>query len=89
MTTHMLNTQQRLLASTFRHMLYGSTAMLSLASARSAEQAAEHQARFARALARSAIAASRVTNTPASLARHGLQPIHARATANARRLGGK
>jgi len=89
MTGHMMATQQRLLASTLRHMVYGSTAMLSLASVRSAEQAAEHQARFARALTRSAIAASRLSNTPASLARHGLEPIHARATANARRLGGK
>lgn len=89
MTAHVMDTHHRLFASTLRHMLHGSTAMLSLASSRSAEQAAEHQARLGRAIARSAISASRLSRTPASLAQHGLGPIHARATANAKRLGGR
>ncbi len=89
MTAHALETQQRLLTSTLRHMMNGSTAMLSLASSRSPEQARRNQAKLQRALTRSALSASRLTRVPAALAQKGLGPIHSRATANARRLGKK
>lgn len=87
---HAVDTQHQLWASTMRQMLHGSTAMLSLVSSRSAEQAAENQAKLVRAMTRSAIATSRrLSGAPASLAHRGLDPIHARATANAKRLGGR
>lgn len=89
MACHALDTQQRLWKSAMRHMLHGSSAMLSLVSSRSPEEAAGNQARLVRALARSAIAGTRLTQAPAALAHRGLEPIHARATANALRLGRK
>lgn len=89
MTSHALDTQQRLWKSAMRHMLYGSSAMLSLVSSRSPKEAAENQVRLVRALARSAIATTKLSGAPASFAHRGLDPIHARATANALRLGRK
>lgn len=89
MAFHAMDAQHRMWASALRHMLHGSSAMLALASSRSVEQMTQNQARFVRTMARSAIATSRLSGTPASLVDRGLAPIHARATANAKRLGGK
>ena len=60
--------------------------MLSLASSRTVQQSVDRQAELARTLRRSAASASRLGTAGARVARHGLQPIHAAATANARRL---
>lgn len=59
----------------------------SLATSRNVEQFAARQAALARIFARSSTAASTLSETTARVARRGLAPIHARATANARRLG--
>ena len=61
-------------------------AMVSLASSRSVQQYIDRQAELARALKRSAASASRLGTAGARVAHRGLQPIHAAATANARRL---
>lgn len=87
MAFHAIEAQQKLLGSAMRQMLQGSSTMLSLVSSTSAEQAAESQAKLLRAMTRSAIATSRLSAAPALMAHQGLAPIHARATANAKRLG--
>jgi hypothetical protein len=74
-------------ARAFRHMLTGTAALMSLAASRSVGQSITRQAKLAQTLSRSAITASELFDSTARLARRGLKPIHARATANARRLG--
>ena len=64
------------------------SAMLSLASSGSLRQSVERQADLTRTLARSAVSAGGLGTAGARIARRGLQPIHATATANARRLAG-
>jgi hypothetical protein len=70
-----------------QQMLTAATAAMSLAGSRTVAQALARQAKFVRALNRSARTASRISGSSARLAQRGLRPIHARATANARRLG--
>ena len=61
-------------------------AMVSLASSRSVQQYIDRQAELARAQKRSVASTSRLGTAGAQIAHRGLQPIHAAATANARRL---
>lgn len=61
-------------------------AWTSLATSRTAGQARTRQAKLTRAMTRSPVSAARVAQSVAGLAQRGLAPIHARATANARRL---
>ena len=63
-------------------------AMLSLASSSSVQQSVDRRAELTRTLRRSAASASRLGTAGARVAHRGLQPIHAAATANARRLTG-
>ena len=63
-------------------------AMLSLASSRTVQQSVDRQAELTRTLRRSAASASHLGTAGARVAHRGLQPIHAAATANARRLTG-
>jgi len=74
-------------ANTFRHMVTATAALMSLAASRSVGQSVTRQAKLAETFTRSAIAASALSDSTARLAGRGLRPIHARATANARRLG--
>ena len=67
-------------------LLQAGIAMLSLASSRTVQQSIDRQAELARTLKRSAASASRLGTAGARVAHQGLQPIHAAATANARRL---
>ena len=60
--------------------------LLSLASSPTVQQSVARQAELARTLRRSAASASRLGTAGAQVAHRGLQPIHAAATANARRL---
>jgi hypothetical protein len=73
-------------AQAFRYMLTGTTALMSLAASRNAGQFIARQAKLAESLSRSARAASDLSDSAVRLAGRGLNPIHARATANARRL---
>jgi hypothetical protein len=75
-------------ARAFRHMVTRSAALMSLAASRSVGQSVARQAKLARAVSRSTrLAPSALSDSTARLARRALEPIHARATANARRLG--
>jgi len=62
-------------------------AALALATSGTIQQSVERQAELARTLQKSAASASGLSNAGVRIARRGLKPIHAAATANARRLG--
>ncbi len=66
-----------------------STAWAALATSLTLPQALERQAALVGHLARTAQSAARASQAAAHLGRRGLAPVHARATANARRLGRK
>jgi len=70
-----------------RQMLTSATAVMSLAASRTVGEAMKRQAALIRAVTQSAATASRLSGSTARIAQRGLKPIHARATANARRLG--
>ena len=72
----------------FRQWFAGATALASMAMSRTASQYSGHQAKLFREQAtRSAVAATRLSSSVAQMAHRGLNPIHSRATKNARRLG--
>jgi hypothetical protein len=73
-------------ARALRHLVTESTAWMSLASSRSVGELLARQMHVAQALSRSMHTASAFAEATAHLGRRGLKPIHARATANARRL---
>ncbi len=87
MGLQLLNMNLRFGAQVFRHMVTGGAAMMSLATSRDAGQFVTRQAKLAQAAAQSAATAAQLSHSTIRLAAHGLKPIHARATANARRLG--
>ena len=74
-------------ARAFGHMATGAAALMSLAASRSVGQSITRQAELTETLTRSAMTASELSGSTARLARRGLKPIQARATANAKRLG--
>ena len=69
-----------------RRLLRASTVFMSLASSRTSSQLIARQAAIARAVAQSAVRMADVSKDAIKLAHRGLKPIHARATANAKRL---
>ena len=73
-------------AQIWHDLFQAGIAMLSLASSLTVQQSVDRQAELARTLKRSAASASRLGTAGARVAHRGLQPIHAAATANARRL---
>ena len=73
----------------WRDALAATDAALALASSRSVQESVERQAALARTLGRSAASAGRLGTAGAHIAGRGLAPIHAAATANARRLARK
>jgi len=87
MALHMMTMKQPWGALAFRHLLQNSTAFMSLASSRTPSQLIARQAALARVLRQSAISMADVSKNATKLAHRGLKPIHAKATANARRLG--
>lgn len=70
----------------FTHMATGTAALIALAASRSVGESITRHAKLAETLSRSATMASEFSGSAARLANRGLTPIHARATANARRL---
>ena len=67
-------------------LLKAGQAALAVATSGTIQQSFERQAELARTLQKSAASASGLTQAGVRIARHGLKPIHAAATANARRL---
>jgi hypothetical protein len=79
---------QQIGAQIIGQMVAGTTALMSLAASRSVAQSSTLQAKLMQEImASSATATTRLADSVARMAHHGLKPIHSRATANARRLG--
>mgnify|MGYP003410793606 FL=1 len=87
MGLQLLNMNLRFGARVFRHMATGGAAMASLAASRDAGQFVTRQAQLVRAVSQSVATMAEMSHSTVRIAAHGLKPIHARATANARRLG--
>jgi len=87
MAAHMMAMSQPWGALAFRHILRSSAAFMSLASSRTPSQLIARQAALARALGQSTVSMADVSKNAAKLAHRGLKPIHAKAIANAKRLG--
>ena len=87
MAAHMMTMSLPWAALPFRHILRSSAAFMSLASSRTPSQLIARQAALARALGRSTVSIADVSKNATKLAHRGLKPIHAKATANAKRLG--
>lgn len=69
-----------------QHWVGSANALVGLATSTSPAQAMSHGNRFVDAVTRSAATATQLTSAAARIAQRGLRPIHAKATANARRL---
>lgn len=87
MAAHMMTVDPLLGVRAVQQSLATATAMMSLAGSRTVSQALARQAKLVRTMTKSAGTASRISHSSARLAHRGLTPIHARATANAKRLG--
>ena len=87
MLAHMMSMSQPWGALAFRHILRNSAAFMSLASSQTPSQLIARQAALARAVAQSTVSMADVSRDATRLAHRGLKPIHAKATANAKRLG--
>jgi len=83
---HLTTMNLKLGARALRHMMTGTAALMSLAS-RSVGQSITRQVKLAGSLSRSAKSAAELSDSTARLATRGIKPVHARARANARRLG--
>jgi len=73
-------------ARAVRHMMTGAAAMMSLAASRNPGQAMARHAALVRAMTQSVGTTAKLSRDAARLAQRGLDPIHSRATANAKRL---
>ncbi|MES2538272.1 MAG: polyhydroxyalkanoate granule-associated phasin [Pseudomonadota bacterium] len=72
---------------TLRQIVAGTNGIMLLATSRTVTQSSQLQVKLvSEALCSSADAATQLADLLAQLAQHGLKPIHARVTANARRL---
>ena len=86
LASHMTTENLTLGARAFGHMLTHTAALFSLAASRNAGQFVARQAKLADSCRHSAKTATDYFNFTARVARLGIKPYHARATANARRL---
>jgi hypothetical protein len=86
MMAHLMTANLAFGARMFGQMMAATTAFTSLAASRTPTQFIARQARLAEAVARSGMTATELSRSTARLAKRGLKPLHARATANARRL---
>ena len=86
MAAHTMSMSQPWGALALRHLLRSSAAFMSLATSRTPSQLIARQAALARALGQSAVSMADVSKSATKLAHRGLKPIHAKATANAKRL---
>jgi hypothetical protein len=87
MGQHLSAANAQLAMRAWRDMSSASHAWMGLAGSRTLPQWMAGQATLARSLSQSAHSASRLSDAAARMASKGLKPIHARATANAKRLG--
>ena len=87
MGQHLTAAHAQLAMRAWRDMSAANSAWFGLVASRTLPQWMAGQATLARRLSQSAHSASRVSDAAARIASKGLKPIHARATANAKRLG--
>lgn len=86
MAAHMMALRAPLGGQVFRDIQRSTAAFKSLATSRTPAQVIARQAALASALGRSASSMADATKSVTRLAQRGLKPIHAKATANAKRL---
>jgi hypothetical protein len=60
---------------------------MSFTTSRTLPQLMQRQVQLGRTVSQSAQSAAQLSEVGARMAKHGLKPIHSRATANAKRLG--
>jgi hypothetical protein len=87
MVAHMLTMGEPWGALAYREYLRNYAALVTFANSRTAGQVIARQAALAQALGQSALAMAKASTSVTRLAHHGLRPIHAKAVANAKRLG--
>lgn len=78
--------QLALMGHTVKHWWGSVNALCALAVSSSVAEAVERHGEFVGAATRTAVSASELSNASGRVAQRGLQPIHAKATSNARRL---
>ena len=83
----MMRTNMQIGARAYQQLLAASTDLMALAASRTAGQSMARQAKLVRTMTSSGNTVARLSGAYASIAQRGLKPVHARATANARRLG--
>ena len=83
---HCLQLNQQLWTQMLAQMQAGMTAMVSAATSSNLAESMTHQATLITAMSPSVDAHTQLSNAAADLTRRALDPIHARATANAERL---
>lgn len=84
---HCLHLNQQLWTQLLTQMQVSMTAMMSAAASSDVAESMNHHATLIAAMSPSADAHAQFSNAAADLARRALEPLHARATANAVRLG--
>ncbi|HEX6364045.1 MAG TPA: polyhydroxyalkanoate granule-associated phasin [Albitalea sp.] len=87
MGQHVLMANTQVWTRAWQDAVASTTAWMSCSGSRTLPQLLERQLEVAQALSQSARSAARLSDAAAHLVDKGLKPIHARATANARRLG--
>jgi hypothetical protein len=86
MTAHLTALNLEFTARALSHLVASNAALLAWAASGSVGQSILRQAELAETVSRSAKSASELLDSVAGLAGSGIAPIHARATANAKRL---
>ncbi len=71
----------------FSQLMTGIGDWMALGASRNTDELIERQAKLIHTLTQAALSTTQLTVSAARVAEAGLSPIHARATANARRLG--
>ena len=87
MTSQIIKLNQQLGKEAMRQMLVGAADAMAVVSSKTPAQALARQAKLQHSLKKSAAAATKLSKATALVAQKGLRPIHARATANSKRLG--
>lgn len=87
MGQHLSTANTQLAMKAWQDMVAAGTAWMTLASCRTLPQMMRSQAKLAQAVTQSAASATKLSEVAARVGKHGLKPIHSRATANAKRLG--
>ena len=86
MALQMMTLSPQLGVRAFEHISKGTADMLSLVSSQTVHQAVTRQAKLMKTISQSTNTATQLSDSAIEIAEQGLAPIHARVTANAKRL---